>query len=200
MEFKRTVKWWMLPCRHRKRREVFLIFDDGPDEKFTPVLLDILDEERVKATFFLIGCLAEKHPFIVSEIVRRGHSVGSHTYRHLPPCRITVLSQVQDIVKGHQIVESVVGKNLRLFRPSFGAVTPGVILTAMRGIRPVHFTVDSNDWRIRDKEMLAGFLTELPMRDGDILLFHDDLSATIAVIQQFLKRVRSEGFSFAYPE
>lgn len=63
-------------------KKVYLTFDDGPDDVNTPLLLDILDSYGVKATFFVIGTNIEKHPGVLREILRRGHTIGNHTYNH----------------------------------------------------------------------------------------------------------------------
>ena len=66
----------------REDKVVSLTFDDGPDKIITPLVLDILKEYDIKATFFLIGKKAEKHPYLVKQIVEEGHIIANHTYSH----------------------------------------------------------------------------------------------------------------------
>src|SRR5699024_11071655 len=66
----------------KDQKQVALSFDDGPDARFTPEILDVLDKHQVNATFFMMGSRAKEHPHIVERIDDEGHVIGSHTYWH----------------------------------------------------------------------------------------------------------------------
>lgn len=77
---------WRL--NRRRRRVVYLTFDDGPIPEQTPWVLDILDRYGVKATFFMVGDNVRRHPGLLEEVRRRGHSVGNHTMHHLQGMKV----------------------------------------------------------------------------------------------------------------
>lgn len=77
-------RWFgpVITCFRTTRREVWLTIDDGPDPHDTPKILDLLSRHQARATFFLIGKRAARHPELVREILRRGHTLGNHTFNH----------------------------------------------------------------------------------------------------------------------
>src|SRR5690606_7457875 len=74
--------WPRRPPFPTDRRQVWLTIDDGPDPLTTPRVLDLLDAHRARATFFVIGQKAARHPSLIAEITRRGHTLGNHTHNH----------------------------------------------------------------------------------------------------------------------
>ena len=104
---------------HRKRRTVFLTFDDGPIPKVTPWVLDTLDHYGVKATFFLVGDNVRRHPELLEEILRRGHSVGNHTMNHLQSIKVTTRTYLRNVALADRLIGS------RLFRPPHGLLRWG---------------------------------------------------------------------------
>ena len=96
---------------------VALTFDDGPDPEWTPVILDVLDEYDVKATFFVNGIRVAEYPEIASEVVRRGHSLQNHGYRHQ---LVTALSDAEvrrEIVRSAETITRQTGVTPTCFRP-----------------------------------------------------------------------------------
>jgi peptidoglycan/xylan/chitin deacetylase (PgdA/CDA1 family) len=92
---------------------VAITFDDGPNPKVTPLLLDILKEKDVKVTFFLIGARVEEYPEIVKRIVAEGHDIGNHSYTHK---RLAQLLRERgsdeaflEIKKGHEVIKNIAG-------------------------------------------------------------------------------------------
>lgn len=156
------------------RAEVGLTFDDGPDPRGTPRVLDALDAAGAKATFFLLGEQALAHPRLAREIARRGHEIGCHGFRHRHAYLRAPWEIAPDIRQGVAAIERTTGLRPRLFRPAHGAytlATPRALRAA--GLIPVHWTVEAHDWS-------AGFTPERVRRrildavePGAILVLHD---------------------------
>ena len=97
-----------------------LTFDDGPAERFTAQVLDILREQQVPATFFVCGENVEEHPDLLRRIVAEGHEIGNHTYSHLFVYFKSRRRIAEEIDRTQAIIEKVVGFRPSLFRPPYG--------------------------------------------------------------------------------
>ena len=146
---------------------VALTFDDGPDEVMTPKVLDILKRYDVKATFFIIGEKAEKHPELVSRIVDEGHVIGCHSWYHdfgfplqSSSCIYGELSRCEDFVYG------LTGQRLTLFRPPFGVTNP-LIADAVK-----EKDYKCIGWSIRSLDTDQG-KDRKELHDGAVILLHD---------------------------
>ena len=103
--------------------QVAITFDDGPDPRWTPKILDILKAANVKAAFFLVGVNAEQHPGLVRRIVDEGHEIGNHTYYH-PNLALCWPEHVRLELNATQLlIESITGRATTLFRPPYAADT-----------------------------------------------------------------------------
>lgn len=100
--------------KHRRRKVVFLTFDDGPIPEVTPWVLDTLDRYGIKATFFMVGDNVRRHPELLEEVRRRGHAVGNHTMHHLQGMKVTAYRYMHDISEANDLIDSP------LFRPPHG--------------------------------------------------------------------------------
>ena len=125
--------------------QVGLTFDDGPDPKWTPRILDILKARGVKAAFFLIGKNCENYPELVRRIVDEGHEIGNHTYSHR---NLAVMSEWQiglELTATQRLIESITGRSTTLFRPPYNAdSTP----TDIAELAPLKFAEDELGYTI----------------------------------------------------
>ena len=156
---------------YRKRRTVFLTFDDGPIPEVTPWVLDTLDHYGVKATFFLVGDNVRRHPELLEEILRRGHSVGNHTMNHLQSTKVTTRTYLRNVALADRLIGS------RLFRPPHGLMRWGTARLLKN-----HFTLIMYDLVARDySRKLSGeevfHNVKRYARKGSIIVFHDSLKA-----------------------
>jgi peptidoglycan/xylan/chitin deacetylase (PgdA/CDA1 family) len=150
---------------------VALTFDDGPDARWTPVLLDRLAELNAPATFFPISSRATRHPELIARVRREGHEIGLHGAFHLDH-QTTPTDVLEDDT---QLALDWLGEpSPQLWRPPWGRVSPASVVIARRhGLRLVTWTVDTEDWRASatTASMLDRVTPEL--RDGAVLLMHD---------------------------
>jgi peptidoglycan/xylan/chitin deacetylase (PgdA/CDA1 family) len=152
---------------------VALTFDDGPHPVWTPVILDILDEYDVTATFFVSGWRIANHPEILDDIVRRGHSVQPHGYQHV---RMTLYSDgwIQDDLERNaaQIVAAE-GAEPSCWRPPYGAVNQRVrdVATGI-GLATALWDVDSYDYVHSSADLSVSNVLD-DLQAGDVILMHD---------------------------
>jgi len=170
-----------LPAAAIERREIALTFDDGPDPDVTPRILDLLDAAHVRATFFPIAAEAQRHPALVREIVRRGHSVQNHTQRHvhhfslLGPRRMAA-----EIGTAQRTLADLTGHEPRFFRapagvrnPLLGPLLQRFDLRLVSWTRRGYYTVHGSPARVLER-LVRGLAA------GDILLLHDGNAARAA--------------------
>lgn len=173
---------------------VALTFDDGPHDRLTPRILDILEAGEVPATFFLVGSVAEQRPALVREIHARGHQVANHGYRHLNARKVSVKEYLADAIRAQALLQDIVGQRLEPdFRPPYGAVTPAAYLALYRnGFRQVYWSVDSLDHSMTDPAAIVE-RTDRMTGPGDMVLMHDDYEHTPVALEGLLDRFRQRG-------
>lgn len=182
---------------------VALTFDDGPDETYTPRILDILADHGVRATFFLIGAGAEKHPDVVNRIVQEGHAIGNHTYFHSNLSRMAAWQVLLDLQKAQDAFARVTRQTPPMIvRPPYGALDPAAVeAIGEKGYRVVLWTIDSLDWRGLSREaIIENVVPEL--KSGAIVLQHsaggpdEDLTGTLAALPAIIETLKSQGYRF----
>ncbi|PYI51392.1 polysaccharide deacetylase family protein [Paenibacillus flagellatus] len=183
-----------------KERNVALTFDDGPDDRFTPQVLDVLKAHGVKATFFLLGKRAEEHPDIVRRIVREGHAIGNHSYRHPQFPKLTVDQFAQEIEQTEEVLNRLTGYRPKLLRPPYGAIDEEQLQWAKsRGYMIVNWNVDSLDWKNLGEQQVSGNILG-HAKAGSIVLQHSaggdkqDLSGTVKALPGIIAKLREQGY------
>ena len=184
-------------CAADTREKVIAIsFDDGPDGKNTPLILQILREHHAEAAFFLIGSKIHGNEVLVLDTVSQGHLVGNHSFSHhfwfdLFPFE----KMAADLGAADGAISAVTGKRPKLFRPPYGVTNPTVkkVITAGNYI-PVGWSVRSYDTVIKDEKKLLNKLTAR-ISAGAIFLFHDTSDTTVAILPSFLNHVKSRGYA-----
>ncbi|HEY3102157.1 MAG TPA: glycosyltransferase [Pyrinomonadaceae bacterium] len=193
--------------------DIALTFDDGPDPRWTPAILDILKKENVPATFFVIGKNGDAYPDLLRRIVDEGHEVGNHTYTH--PNLGEIPGRVVDLELNatQRLIESITGRSTVLFRPPyFGdaeADKPDEVESAIRardlGYVMVGVRIDPNDWKPGTtadqivRNTIERAEDKNPDTRGEVVLLHDsggDRSATIAALPQLIHELRARGYKF----
>ena len=142
----------------RKRGELALTFDDGPNPAWTPQLLDVLAKHGVKATFFMVGSFAEAEPELVRRVAEAGHLIGNHSWSH--PNLLTAARKVtEELTRTSETLQQIIGAEVRFFRPPFGARRPFVLKTAQgMGMVPVTWNAMTTDWETPSADAIAGRL------------------------------------------
>lgn len=191
---------WFKVSGAAKEPRIALTFDDGPDLRFTPQVLDVLKANGVKATFFLLGKKAEEHPDIVKRIVREGHAIGNHSYRHPQFTKLTVDEFASEIEKAEEVLNRLAGYRPKLVRPPYGAIDEDELQWAKnRGYVIVNWNVDSLDWKnLGEQQVLGNILGHT--KAGAIVLQHSaggdsqDLSGTVKALPGIIAKLREQGY------
>jgi peptidoglycan-N-acetylglucosamine deacetylase len=154
---------------------IVLTFDDGPDPVHTRKVLDILDKADAKATFFVIGHKAERHPEVVKEIVKRGHEVGVHGYEHDRLFSLRGSRRVRkDLEKAVKVLEKITKKRPTLFRPPIGHTNPTIARIADQlELTVIGWTAAGYDGIASAKANMVASRVERLLDDGVIVLLHD---------------------------
>ena len=176
--------------------QVVLSFDDGPDPRWTPQILDILKAEGVHAVFFVVGERAIENPELIRRILAEGHEIGNHSYSHPDLSQATDQRTVLELNANQRILEKVAGISTLLFRPPYHADTYpqsfAEFMTLVRaqdlGYLSVTESIDSEDWNEPTPEKLLERVKER-RNEGNVVLLHDgggDRSATVAALPQII--------------
>jgi cellulose synthase/poly-beta-1,6-N-acetylglucosamine synthase-like glycosyltransferase/peptidoglycan/xylan/chitin deacetylase (PgdA/CDA1 family)/spore germination protein YaaH len=183
--------------------QVAITFDDGPDPRWTPKILDILKGANVKAAFFLVGANAERYPNLVRRIVNEGHEIGNHTYYH-PNLALCWPEHIRLELNATQLLlETITGRATTLFRPPYAADTSPSQLSELIPLRiaedlnylVVLENIDPEDWAKPGADIILRRVKQ-QRRDGSIILLHDaggDRSQTVQALPRILEWLHTRG-------
>jgi peptidoglycan/xylan/chitin deacetylase (PgdA/CDA1 family) len=183
----------------KQARGVALTFDDGPNPETTPKVLDLLDEAGCKATFFVIGHKAKKHPEVVRAIAERGHAIGIHGYAHDRLFSLRSPASVRDdLDQAIAAVEAITGERPSLFRPPIGYTSPRVAKALeWFDLTVVGWSARGIDGNARTTAKRVAERVVPRLRDGAIVLLHDAAErddfepATVKALPKILDAMRS---------
>lgn len=203
-------------CPDGKSYPVHFTFDDGPHSVLTPIVLDILKEERVPSTFFVLGNRfrggkanpATKEAYsILDRMKREGHRIGSHTFDHLNHPTHSRAQILENITKPNALLKDYLSPVLRLpygagsFRssnPAIQAKNDYVMETVKKaGFKHVGWDIDTNDWDVKKRPtLLPTMLKNICANKGGVVLFHDIQKFTVDNLREWIRAIKREGHSF----
>ncbi|AYB38576.1 polysaccharide deacetylase family protein [Brevibacillus laterosporus] len=181
------------------KREVALTFDDAPDDCFTPQILDILKQEGVRATFFVVGNRIEAHPEIVQRMVKEGHILGNHSYNHPNFPTLSDADFRDQVIRTDELISSFTGYKPSFIRAPYGNINEDQILwLASQHKKIINWDVDSLDWKgLSTEQVKTNILAHV--HPGSIVLQHagggigEDLSGTVHALPEIIKKLRNDG-------
>lgn len=193
-----------------KGHKVILTFDDGPDPKATPRILDILEREKVPATFFIVGLNAEKNIPIFQRIVRDGYEIGNHTFTHNNIAKMSEVRADVEMMLTRLLIESLTGRSTILFRAPYNADSQPQTYEELEPIArsrsqnyiTVAESIDPRDWEpnVSADSIVARFIQQIEERNASIVLLHDaggeTREATIQALPRIIAYCRSKGYVF----
>lgn len=178
------------------RPQVALTFDDGPS-RYTPEILDLLDEYGVKATFFVIGGASDAHAAVIQDIVARGHVIANHTVSHAALSTLSRAEQAAEIDAQTRAIELFGAPKPHLFRPPYNAWNETTLeILKRRKMLMVLWSVETDDWRLPGADQIVD-RTLADVEPGAIVLFHDgggDRSQTVAALPRIIEALQERGY------
>ncbi len=179
--------------KRKRRKVVYLTFDDGPIPEVTPWVLDVLDHYQVKATFFMVGDNVRRHPELLEEVRRRGHSYGNHTMHHLQGFKEPSIKYLRDITEAANLIDSP------LFRPPHGLIRWGQAKVIKEHYNLVMYDLITRDYskKVTPQRVLDN--VKRYARNGSIIVFHDSLKAEVNMtyaLPRAIEWLKSQGYEF----
>lgn len=190
-------------CGNGNNNLVALTFDDGPSPD-TEDLLDVLEKENIKATFFLIGKNVEKYPETVRRIVRENHEIGNHSFSH-PIYLFKSAKRVRrELVETQNVIEKIAGVQPKIARPPCGVRSPAYFAAARDlDLQTIQWSDTGYDWKKFSAEQIARNVLDTAQSDS-IILLHDgdradkaDRKRTVEAIPLIVKRLKEKGLRVA---
>ncbi len=194
-------------------RRIALTFDDGPDPRTIPQILDLLREHDLKATFFVLGRQVKKAPGLLRRIVKEGHTIGNHAYNHTDMSDLSQKRMRLELRRTQEIVDDALGYHypMVLMRPPYGNPYFGgsdalpVFRKVVRdkGLFPILWTADPRDYQLagRPENVLRSIVradeTGRKWKRDQVLLLHDTHGQTADALPQIIDHYERSGRQFA---
>jgi peptidoglycan/xylan/chitin deacetylase (PgdA/CDA1 family) len=189
----------------RSPSQIALTFDDGPNPAWTPRLLDILAEHKIRATFFMVGKFARSEPELTCRVARAGHLIGNHTWSHLNLARTRAADVLDQLTRTNDQLAQIIGARIRYFRPPFGGRRPYVLKLARQlELIPVMWNAMTDDWKQPSADKIAtslmrkidrnhrrGYAANIVLHDGGHRALNTDRGPSITAAAQLLERYES---------
>jgi cellulose synthase/poly-beta-1,6-N-acetylglucosamine synthase-like glycosyltransferase len=180
---------------------IALTFDDGPDPRWTPLILDALRRQHARATFFVVGARVNQHPDLVRRIVAEGHELGVHTFTHADLAAVPPWRQRLELDLTRNAIAAATGRTVRLMRPPYSS-TPSALpdLATVRAAGD-YLTVltdrNTEDWRQPGVDAIVAAALPAPAGPGAVVMLHDgggDRAQTVAAVEKLVSG--TAGFRF----
>lgn len=176
--------------------DIALTFDCAWGAEDMPRILDILKENKVKATFFVLGEWAEKFPEVIKRMVKEGHDIANHSDTHPHIASLTYENIKKEIKNANDKIEKLTGKTNNLFRAPYGEYNDNVISAAEElGFYTIQWDVDSLDWKNLGSENILNRVLNRT-KNGSIILMHNGTEDTANVLDKVIKELKKKGFNF----
>lgn len=181
-------------------KKIAITFDiNWAENEYLYEILDILDKNNIKATFFIMGKwinYPEENLEKFKEINKRGHELGNHSYSHADFTRISESKMIDEIKKSEEIIQKVIGTKINLFRFPSGAYTgTAVKVVESLGYKGIQWDVDSVDWKELGLKKEYNRVIK-NVKPGSIILFHNNGKYTPANLEMLIPELKSQGYKF----
>ena len=180
--------------KNTDQKKIWITFDDGPNEKVTPYLLNVLEKFDIKATFFIIGNQAKKYPELVKLIINNGHKIGNHSFSHLNGFSANNNKYLEDIEQAKKYIDS------DIFRPPYGKITPFQIKKLKKDFKIIMWDIMSWDFKenIYPNKIYKNVIDNV--ENGSIILFHNNLKSYNNLknsLEIILEKLKDKGYQFS---
>lgn len=176
--------------KSKKKKSIALTFDDGPSS-FTNRLLDCLEANNAKATFFMVGTEIASFPDEVKRIAKLGYELGNHTYNHVDLTTLSAEEITSQIGRVDQALMELTGQGASVVRPPYGSINDAS--AASVGTPMILWSIDTLDWETLDVQNTVDTVME-QVEDGAVILMHDIYSTTVDAVEILIPRLIEEGY------
>jgi peptidoglycan-N-acetylglucosamine deacetylase len=177
----------------RDKNAIALTFDDGPDEKQSNRILELLDRYKVKATFFVVGSFALRHRETIRLMAQNGHEIANHSFSHDRDNYSNA-----EIIRANETIQNITGACPVLYRPPWAKITANQLLYVIaRRMRIVLWSVDSYDHKANSSAELIQEFKSAEISSGDIILLHENRKATVEALPKIIETIKKHGFEFS---
>ncbi len=193
------------PIQHEKvymgdssEKRIALTFDDGPEDTYTPEILEVLKEKNVKATFFVLGERVKEYPEILAQIHEEGHVIGNHTWDHPHLPELEEEQFIDNLQSANEEIEEIIGIKPELFRPPFGELEDHQLEWLQnQGYQTIMWSADTKDWSEISAEEIVNTVME-EANPGVIVLQHNYHASgpfeTVEALPEMIDELRAEGY------
>lgn len=193
----------IIKCGSTDEKVVALTFDDGPDETFTPQILDILKKYNIKATFFVVGEKVEYNKKLIKREIDEGHEIGNHTYTHINVSKNGYNKIKKEVLDTQDAIKSVIGVYPKVFRPPYRAISKDMCeIIKENNMNIVLWSyVDARDWSNPGVRSIVKTIED-GVKNGCIILLHDynkvrtPKSQTIEALEIMIPDLLQKGYKF----
>ena len=180
--------------KETSKKKIWLTFDDGPEEKITIFLLNLLKKLQIRATFFLIGRQVVKYPDLAKKIIEDGHTIGNHSYSHLNGLLTSNKVYYDDIDKAQKIISS------KIYRAPYGKISPIQLRTLKAKYKIIMWDILSWDFKenISSEKIYHNVINNT--EKGSIIVFHNNIKSynnIIKTLENILVKLKEEGYIFS---
>lgn len=172
---------------------VALTFDDGPNARYTPLLLEGLRKRNIHATFFLLGENILKNKELLLRMQKDGHLIGCHTWSHVQLDKISPSRAIREILKTNSLIYHITGTYPTCLRPPYGAWKKDLELPVT--MFPVFWDVDTLDWQSQNPESILDIVRK-NVQDGSIILMHDSYDSSVRAALAIADELTEKGYDF----
>jgi polysaccharide deacetylase family sporulation protein PdaB len=185
-----------ISCVETAEKKIALTFDAAYGSQYTDEILNILDKNNVKATFFVVGNWIDKYSDKVKKINDKGHEIGNHSTTHPHFTQLTPIKMKEEIFNTSNKIKNITGENTIVFRPPFGDFNSQVVKTVQEtGHYCILWDVDSLDWKNPGENIIYKKVVE-GVGNGSVVLFHNNAEQTPKVLDKIIKDLKKRGYSF----
>ncbi len=182
-----------------KIKKIALTFDDGPNDTSLPKVLDLLKEEKIKASFFFIGKNISDRKLEVERVHKEGHLVLNHSYTHSNFDKASQELIISEIEKTNKTINDIIGVTPKLYRPPYGIITENVKIAVKNlDMNIVLWNVDGEDWNTKRSLDYVVNTQEKETKNGSIILMHTqpDKDTSYEALKKLIPYYRSKGYEF----
>ena len=174
------------------KKHVALTFDDGPNAKTTKKVLNALEKNKCRATFFLVGSnITKSTGNLLKREKKLGCEIGNHSYSHPLLTKMSTSAIKKQFTKTNQKIKKYTGENATVCRTPYGASKKRILNAA--GSPHIFWSVDTLDWKYRNTKRLTSFVKK-HAKDGDVILMHDIHKTTANAVDRICKDLKKKGF------